>query len=147
MTKVIEQKRINEKNFKEWLKLIFPRISRASIPPTLTLPENFTFEDFDNWSLTPHPVYYKLSDEKVVNKLKEYWTYLSQSSTIPALLDPSIKYYIFSCEQYVWKASEDIKYNENYNLRTRILHYTESNKSAGSQYDLNKNEIYVIALK
>jgi hypothetical protein len=35
--------------------VIFPRVSRASTPTTPTLPENFAFEDFDKWSLTPPP--------------------------------------------------------------------------------------------
>ena len=43
---------------------------------------------------------------------------------------------------YAHKASQDVLYNPNYNLWTRIKHYTESTRSAGSQYDLNQTRIY-----
>ncbi|CAG8823981.1 2844_t:CDS:1, partial [Dentiscutata erythropus] len=39
---------------------------------------------------------------------------------------------------YAYKASTDVLYNPNYNLWTRIRHYTESNQSAGSQYNMNQ---------
>ncbi|CAG8676146.1 4709_t:CDS:2, partial [Paraglomus brasilianum] len=39
---------------------------------------------------------------------------------------------------YAYKAGQDVLYNANYNLWTRIRHYTESNRSAGSQYEMNQ---------
>src|SRR6185295_4712421 len=42
---------------------------------------------------------------------------------------------------YAHKASQDILYNPNYNLWIRIRHYTESTRSARSQYDLNQTRI------
>ena len=46
---------------------------------------------------------------------------------------------------YAYKAGQDILYNPNYNLWTRIRHYTESNRSAGSQYEMNQTRIYRLA--
>jgi hypothetical protein len=46
---------------------------------------------------------------------------------------------------YAHKASQDVLYKPNYNLWTRIRHYTESTRSAGSQYDLNQTRIYRLA--
>ena len=46
---------------------------------------------------------------------------------------------------YAYKASQDIVYNTNYNLWTRIRHYTESTQSAGHQYEMNQNRIYRLA--
>ena len=43
---------------------------------------------------------------------------------------------------YAYKASTDILYNPNYNLWTRIRHYTESSRSAGSQYEMNQTRIF-----
>jgi hypothetical protein len=46
---------------------------------------------------------------------------------------------------YAYKVSSDLQYNPNYEIWNRIKHYTESNKSAGSQYDLNQDRIYRLA--
>src|SRR6185312_13785655 len=46
---------------------------------------------------------------------------------------------------YAYKASTDVLYNSNYNLWTRIRHYTESNQSAGSQYNMNQTHIFRLA--
>ena len=43
---------------------------------------------------------------------------------------------------YAYKAGQDVLYNSNYNLWTRIRHYTESNRSAGSQYEMNQTRIF-----
>src|SRR6185436_17507203 len=43
---------------------------------------------------------------------------------------------------YAYKASTDVLYNPNYNLWTRIRHYTESIRSAGSQYEMNRTRIF-----
>jgi len=55
---------------------------------------------------------------------------------------------LWFCElehMYAYKVSSDILYNPNYEIWTRIKHYTESNRSAGSQYDLNQDRIYRMA--
>jgi len=46
---------------------------------------------------------------------------------------------------YAYKASTDVLYNPNYNLWTRIRHYTESAQSAGSQYNMNQTRIFRLA--
>ena len=46
---------------------------------------------------------------------------------------------------YAYKVSSDLQYNPNYEIWNRIKHYTESNQSAGSQYDLNQDRIYRLA--
>ena len=46
---------------------------------------------------------------------------------------------------YAYKAYSDILYNHNYNLWTRIKHYTESTRSAGSVYNLNQTCIFRLA--
>ena len=46
---------------------------------------------------------------------------------------------------YAYKAGQDVLYNANYNLWTRIRHYTESNRSAGSQYEMNQTRIFRLA--
>ena len=46
---------------------------------------------------------------------------------------------------YAYKAGQDVLYNSNNNLWTRIRHYTESNKSAGSQYEMNQTRIFWLA--
>ena len=46
---------------------------------------------------------------------------------------------------YAYKASQDILYNPNYNLWTRIQHYTESTRSAGHQYNMNQTRIFRLA--
>jgi len=46
---------------------------------------------------------------------------------------------------YAYKAGQDVLYNSNYNLWTRIRHYTESNRSAGSQYEMNQTRIFRLA--
>ena len=43
---------------------------------------------------------------------------------------------------YIYKVSTDLQYNPNYEIWTRIRHYTESNRSAKSQYDMNQDRIY-----
>ena len=43
---------------------------------------------------------------------------------------------------YAYKASQDVLYNPNYNLWTRIRHYTESIQNAGHQYELNQTRIF-----
>jgi hypothetical protein len=61
----------------------------------------------------------------------------------------SIREELWFCElehMYAYKVSQDVQYNPNYDIWTRIQHYTESTQSAGSQYDLNKNRIYRIAM-
>ena len=52
---------------------------------------------------------------------------------------------LWFCElehMYAYKVSTDLQYNPNYEIWTRIRHYTESNRSAGSQYDMNQDRIY-----
>jgi hypothetical protein len=46
---------------------------------------------------------------------------------------------------YAYKASQDVLYNPNYNLWTRIQHYTTSSRSAGSQYEMNQTRIFRLA--
>lgn len=46
---------------------------------------------------------------------------------------------------YAYKAASDILYNPNYNLWTRIKHYTESTRSAGSYYHLNQTKVFRLA--
>src|ERR1051325_9106691 len=46
---------------------------------------------------------------------------------------------------YVHKVSRDILYNPNYNLWTRIRHYTESTQNARHQYELNQTRIFRLA--
>jgi len=46
---------------------------------------------------------------------------------------------------YVHKVSRDILYNPNYNLWTRIRHYTESTRNAGHQYEMNQTRIFRLA--
>ena len=46
---------------------------------------------------------------------------------------------------YAYKASQDVLYNPNYNLWTRIRHYTESTQNAGHQYELNQTRIFRLA--
>ena len=43
---------------------------------------------------------------------------------------------------YAYKASQDVLYNPNYNLWTRIQYYTTSTRSAGSQYEINQTRIF-----
>jgi hypothetical protein len=46
---------------------------------------------------------------------------------------------------YAYKAAQDIEWNPNYNLWTRVRHYTESTRNAGHAYDLNQSRIYRLA--
>ena len=46
---------------------------------------------------------------------------------------------------YAYKASQDVQYNSNYDLITRIQHYTEITKNAGSTYDMNQDHIFHLA--
>src|SRR5205807_10068498 len=46
---------------------------------------------------------------------------------------------------YAYKAYTDILYNTNYNLWTRIRHYTKSTKSTGHQLELNQTRIFQLA--
>lgn len=43
-------------------------------------------------------IYYEIAQE-MKDKLTSYWTYLSQSSTIPTLFDPSVKLETFNEEE------------------------------------------------
>src|SRR5260364_384682 len=45
---------------------------------------------------------------------------------------------------YAYKVSQDLQYNPNYKIWTRIRHYTESTRHAGHQYNLNQSRIYRI---
>jgi hypothetical protein len=52
---------------------------------------------------------------------------------------------LWFCElehMYAYKVSSDLQYNSNYEIWNRIKHYTESNKSVRSQYNLNQDRIY-----
>src|SRR5260363_147066 len=40
---------------------------------------------------------------------------------------------------YAYKAARDVEHNPNYNLWTRVYHYTESSRNAGHSYDLNQS--------
>jgi hypothetical protein len=60
----------------------------------------------------------------------------------------SLREELWFCELehlYAYKASQDVQYNPNYNLWTRIKHYTESTRNAGHQYELNQTRIYRLA--
>ena len=60
----------------------------------------------------------------------------------------SLREELWFCELehlYAYKASQDIQYNPNYNLWTRIKRYTESTKNAGHQYEMNQTRIYRLA--
>ena len=46
---------------------------------------------------------------------------------------------------YAYKAAQDIEWNPNYNLWTRVRHYTESTRNAGHAYDLNQSRIFRLA--
>ena len=46
---------------------------------------------------------------------------------------------------YAYKAAKDVEWNPNYNLWTRVRHYTESTRNAGHAYDLNQSRIYRLA--
>ncbi|KAF0557787.1 hypothetical protein F8M41_012246 [Gigaspora margarita] len=46
---------------------------------------------------------------------------------------------------YAYKAAQDVEYNPNYNLWTRVRHYTESSRNAGHSYDLNQSRIFRLA--
>ena len=46
---------------------------------------------------------------------------------------------------YAYKAAQDIEWNPNYNLWTRVRHYTESTRNAGHAYDLNQSRIFCLA--
>ena len=46
---------------------------------------------------------------------------------------------------YAYKAAQDIEWNPNYNLWTRVRHYTESTRNAGHAYDLNQSRIFHLA--
>ena len=46
---------------------------------------------------------------------------------------------------YAYKAAKDVEWNSNYNLWTRVRHYTESTRNAGHAYDLNQSRIYRLA--
>ena len=46
---------------------------------------------------------------------------------------------------YAYKASQNVLYNSNYNLWTKIRHYTESTQNAGHQYELNQTRIFRLA--
>ena len=46
---------------------------------------------------------------------------------------------------YTYKAYTDILYNHNYNLWTRIKHYTEFIQSAENAYNLNQTCIFRLA--
>src|SRR5260363_422923 len=43
---------------------------------------------------------------------------------------------------YAYKAAWDVESNPNYNLWTRVCHYTESSRNAGHSYDLNQSRIF-----
>ena len=45
---------------------------------------------------------------------------------------------------YAYKVSQDLQYNPNYKIWTRIKYYTESTRHAGHQYNLNQSRIYRI---
>src|SRR5260363_415387 len=45
---------------------------------------------------------------------------------------------------YAYKISQDLQYNPNYEIWTRIKHYTKSTRHAGHQYNLNQSRIYRI---
>ena len=60
----------------------------------------------------------------------------------------SLREELWFCELehlYAYKASQDVLYNHNYNLWTRIRHYTESTRNAGHQYEMNQTRIYRLA--
>ena len=60
----------------------------------------------------------------------------------------SMSYDLWFCgheHMYAYKAYTDILYNTNYNLQTRIRHYTESTKSARHQLELNQTRIFRLA--
>ena len=46
---------------------------------------------------------------------------------------------------YAYKVCQDLIYNENYEIWTRIRHYTKSSQNAEYQYNLNQNRIYRLA--
>ena len=46
---------------------------------------------------------------------------------------------------YAYKAAQDIEWNPNYNLWTRVCHYTESTRNAGHYYDMNQDRIFRLA--
>src|SRR5260364_360299 len=46
---------------------------------------------------------------------------------------------------YAYKAAQDVEHNPNYNLWTRVRHYTESTRNAGHSYDLNQSQIFRLA--
>jgi len=46
---------------------------------------------------------------------------------------------------YTYKAAQDVEWNPNYNLWTKICHYTESTRNAGHAYDLNQSRIFRLA--
>ena len=46
---------------------------------------------------------------------------------------------------YAYKAAQDIEWNPNYNLWTRVRHYTESTRNADHAYDLNQSRIFRLA--
>ena len=46
---------------------------------------------------------------------------------------------------YAYKAAQDIEWNSNYNLWTRVCYYTESTRSARHYYDINQDRIFHFA--
>src|SRR5260364_346186 len=46
---------------------------------------------------------------------------------------------------YAYKAAQDVESNPNYNVWTRVRHYTESTRNAGHSYDLNQSRIFRLA--
>jgi len=59
----------------------------------------------------------------------------------------SIRDELWFCElehMYAYKVSQDLQHNPNYEIWTRIRHYTESTRNAGHQYNLNQSRIYRI---
>jgi hypothetical protein len=46
---------------------------------------------------------------------------------------------------YAYKVTKDIEWNPDYNLWTRIRHYTESSRNARHAYDLNQSRIFRLA--
>ena len=69
-----------------------------------------------------------------------------KSDTRPRMCQlDSLREELWFCELehlYAYKASQDIQYNPNYNLWTRIKRYTESTKNARHQYEMNQTRIY-----
>ena len=60
----------------------------------------------------------------------------------------SIREKFWFCElehMYAYKVCQDLIYNENYEIWTRIRHYIESSQNAGYKYNLNQSRIYRLA--